>query len=121
MQDLIDAMAKIADPVIKAYHDDFRVHDRKVIEGLKSGDVILWTPRACGSHLIVLARGYVPNTLAAQHFAAISERLDWYSVAMGPTDWTLKPEPDAASVVAAYAERLRTTREYAEPVSELHL
>ena len=120
-QDLIRALAKIAEPVIKAYHDDFRIHDAKVMEGLKPGDVVLWAPRECGSHLIILARGYVPNERAAEHFAAISESLAWHLVTVTPTEWMLIPEPNPAEAVARWANILRTTRSYADPVSELHL
>lgn len=121
-QGLLSALAKIAAPVIKAYHDDFRVHDAKVISALAPGDVILWAPREHGSHLIILARADRPNQSAAEHFAAVTDAPAWYlaGIATDGQSWTLAPAPDAADIVARWTER--AARDTApEPVKELHL
>lgn len=122
---LLTAMEKVARPVITAYHDDFAVHDAKVILAMQSGDVILWTPRACGSHLIVLARAGRPNQRAAEHFAAVQgqgEPFAWHTASLytapdGEGRWMLGEEPNAAEVVARFAAQ----EPGPDPVRELHL
>lgn len=116
---LLSAMAEIAAPVIEHYHDDFRVHDAKVILTLAPGDVILWTPRKCGSHLIVLARDGVPNESAAEHFAAVTDLATWYLASVTETTWQLSPAPDAEEIVARWAAR--RPRPGDKSVRELHL
>ncbi|AFU86488.1 hypothetical protein D869_gp095 [Caulobacter phage CcrRogue] len=120
-------MATHAAPVIKAYHDDFAVHDAKVIDGLEAGDVILWAPDPCGSTLIVMARAGRPNHRAAEHFeAAQSARKPpaWFVASVYDNGeaggWNFAPAPDAPAIVARFAEQ--AARDPApDPVRELHL
>lgn len=123
---LFRAMAKVAKPVIKAYHADFEIHDAKVIHGLKDGDVILWAPDAHGTTLIVLARAGRPNHRAAEHFEAAKARNApaWFVASLyhdGESGhWSLSPAPDAPEIVARFAEQ--AARDTApDPVRELHL
>lgn len=130
MQDLFDALAKIAAPVTTHFKSDFEVHDAKVILALQPGDVILWTPHASGSHLIVLERGWRPNACAKEHFDAVGStygaNLPWHVVqVMHARRWRLKKVRDARAYVETVADRvIRQTRaagSSAEVVRELHL
>lgn len=123
---LFREMAKVAAPVITAYHADLEIHDRKVIEGLKAGDVILWAPDKAGTTLIVLARQGRPNHRAAEHFEAAQCRQPpaWYLASVSHNgeagQWQFGPAPDAPAIVARWAEQ--AARDTApDPVRELHL
>lgn len=119
-QGMLRAMGDIARPVIKAYHDDLRVHDARVIEAAQPGDVFLWAPREHGTHLIALAKAGVPNKRAREHYEA-AQSLGapvWYLMGVNGAEWTITPCTDHAAVVARWDERARRTP---EPVSVLYL
>ncbi len=128
MQDLFDALAKIAAPVIRAFKSDFEVHDAKLIFALQPGDVILWAPYDSGSHLIVLERAWRPNERAKEHFDAVDSiygaRLSWHVVqVMHSRRWRLKKVRDARAYVESINDRVIRQRAAASPevVREIHL
>jgi hypothetical protein len=120
LQGLISKMGEIAAPVIEAYHDDLNVHDARIIEDAKLGDVFLWAPVRNGTHLVVLARGLKPNTRGAEHYKAVQGVFDpavWYLIGIDSTDWSIGPCKDHAEIVQRWGTRART----GETVSEVHL
>ena len=129
MQAILDALAKIADPVMKSFRADLYEHDAKVILDLQPGDVILWTPRECGTHLVVLERAFRPNVRAKEHFDAVlslGEPCRWHVVqVMHSGRWRLKQVSDARAYVETVNERAQRALYAQSPapevVREIHL
>lgn len=108
--DIYAEMAKVAEPVIEHYHDDFRKHDRKIISEASDGDVFLWAPRKCGSHLILVCRGQVPNKSARTHFEAVRSLepdLDWHGIPVGQHGIVRLSETGACDILAAWEREMQ--------------
>ncbi len=120
---LFVAMQAAAEGVTQAYHDDINVHDKKVIDGLKPGDRVIWAPRTSGSNLIVTHRQGAPNVRAQDHFDAIaklSPTQSWRVIAHTPAGWSLTKVRDGESPQVT-PELGGWRAKDAPTVSELHM
>ena len=52
MTTIMERLEEIAKPIIKAYHSDLTTHDRRAFERADPGDVLIWFPRECGTHMM---------------------------------------------------------------------
>ncbi len=104
---VIARLRAIAEPVIQSYKTDLD-HDERNLADTGPADVWLWTPRQCGTHLILVERDGAPNTRAKGHFDAIlslKPNLDWYMIEGRHAH--MIHEREAADLVAKAAARIQ--------------
>ncbi len=69
---IYQTLEQIAEPIIKAYHADLTINDRKTLAEMVPGDKALWTCRVSSTHLILLYReGPQAKRNALTYFDAI--------------------------------------------------
>ena len=69
MHPIFDQVAKVAAPVLVAYHDDLNVSDRATFAKSRAGDVLIWALRPTGTHVAFIPCKPCGNVLAQIHHA----------------------------------------------------
>jgi len=76
MPTVYQRIKRIARPIVKFYHDDITVHDRRACDKIKRNDVAVWVARECGSHFIWVSRH--DDTISADILESMRNALNWF-------------------------------------------
>jgi len=91
MTTVYEQVEALARPVVQHYWDDVRVHDRRAFAGAVDGDMFLWAPRRCGSHLVTLvsAADGPAGVSAAKRYESARDWFHAVEATFSPDQWYL--------------------------------